>query len=71
MSATFLGTKASGGTSRPVRSQFEDFMRHVDEHGAPKSDRTGTGTKSVFGNLLRLDLCLCFALVTNNNVHLF
>ncbi len=35
--------------SRPVRSQYEDFMRHVYTHGTPKTDRTGTGTRSVFG----------------------
>jgi thymidylate synthase len=28
---------------------YEDFMRHVFEHGVEKSDRTGTGTRSVFG----------------------
>jgi hypothetical protein len=31
---------------RPVRSQYEDFMRHVDTHGVFKADRTGTGTKA-------------------------
>ena len=35
--------------TRPIRSQYEDFMRHVATHGVFKSDRTGTGTKSVFG----------------------
>jgi thymidylate synthase len=41
---------------RPTRSQYEDFMRHVFERGAPKTDRTGTGTRSVFGARLRFDL---------------
>ncbi len=31
--------------TRPVRSQYEDFMRYVYKHGTPKTDRTGTGTK--------------------------
>ena len=35
--------------SRPVRSQYEDFMRHVHTQGVLKTDRTGTGTRSVFG----------------------
>ena len=42
--------------SRPVRSQAEDFMRHVYTHGTPQTDRTGTGTRSVFGPPLRFDL---------------
>ena len=33
----------------PIRSQYEDFMRHVATHGVFKADRTGTGTQSVFG----------------------
>jgi ABC-type multidrug transport system fused ATPase/permease subunit len=40
----------------PVRSQYEDFMRHVTTHGTPKTDRTGTGTRSVFGYQMRFDL---------------
>jgi thymidylate synthase len=36
--------------NRPIRSQYEDFMRHVRTHGVFKSDRTGTGTTSVFGH---------------------
>jgi len=35
---------------------YEDFMRHVYEHGVVKTDRTGTGTKSVFGYQMRFDL---------------
>src|SRR5450830_607191 len=55
---------------RPIRSQYEDFMRHVDTHGVFKADRTGTGTKSVFGYQMRFDLNEGFPLVTSKKVHL-
>ena len=50
--------------------QYLDLLRQVREHGAPKADRTGTGTLSVFGSQLRFDLGAGFPLVTTKKVHI-
>jgi thymidylate synthase len=49
--------------------QYEDFMRHVYEHGIAKTDRTGTGTRSVFGHQMRFDLAEGFPLITTKKLH--
>lgn len=55
--------------SAAVPTPYEDLLRDVLEHGTHKSDRTGTGTTSVFGRQIRFDLSQGFPLITTKRVH--
>ncbi|QOR71796.1 thymidylate synthase [Ruania alkalisoli] len=63
-------TPAAPGNLVAPDTQYEDLLAHVLAAGTPKSDRTGTGTRSVFARQLRYDLSRGFPLITTKRVHL-
>jgi hypothetical protein len=66
-------TKASAAPeprTKALIKQYLQLLDHVLKTGTPKSDRTGTGTLSVFGYQMRFDLKQGFPLVTTKNLHL-
>lgn len=62
--------KLSGMTNAAsIPTPYEELLKNVLEHGAQKSDRTGTGTRSLFGHQLRYDLSKSFPLLTTKKVY--
>lgn len=69
--ATPPGTTQPGATQHggKIPTPYEELLREILEHGALKSDRTGTGTRSLFGRQLRYDLSAFFPLLTTKKVY--
>lgn len=64
-----VGGVSIDAMAETIPTPYEDLLRDVLQHGTHKTDRTGTGTRSVFGRQLRFDLSRGFPLVTTKRVH--
>lgn len=53
-----------------LMNQYETLLKYVYENGVQKTDRTGTGTRSIFGYQMRFDLSRGFPLITTKKMHL-
>src|SRR4051812_4759759 len=62
-------SQLAAGPDRQPDGQYEALLAQVLESGAVKADRTGTGTRSVFGHQMRFDLSRAFPLITTKRVH--
>jgi thymidylate synthase len=67
--SSLVACSAESSIFPPMR-QYLDLMQKVLDEGTPKPDRTGTGTKSIFGHQMRFDLAAGFPLVTTKRLHI-